>query len=425
MSPTVEASGGRESPARIRILFVAHDAQLHGAQLALLNILRNLDRSRFDPFVVSPQSGPFTDEVVRIGVPISTGLVMRWVFRRIPVSLTKVLSAPWALLRTPAIIAVFLCGLPVRVGRLLLFLRRQRIDVIYTNTITVVDGAIAANLSGIPHIWHLHENIDENKDLLKALPAKHVATFLVPKLSTLIVVPSLALGHQLFGEPTAMPKLKVIHNGVDTHRFNPRPPNGFLHRELSVPVGAPLVGICGAIQESKGIEVFIRAASEVLRQCRHSHFLIIGAGSPQYLEKIFDIVGQSGLKERIHFIGWRADVSEIFKELQVLVIASKREAFGLTAIEGMATGLSVVATRCGGPEEVIEHGQTGFLVASGAHHELATRVVELLTHPELMHRMGRAARLAVLTNYELGDCVRKIESLLTAVSNGKKCRCIQ
>lgn len=405
------------SSSQIRVLFVAHDAQLHGAQLTLLNILRNLDRSQFIPFVVSPQAGPFTDEVSRLGIPFSTGLVMRWVFQRSHVSFMGTLSAPWKLIRTPAIIALFICGLPVRLGRLLLLLHRHKIDVIYTNTITVIDGAIAAKLSHRPHIWHLHENIDVSKNLLKVLPGKNVVYLLALKLSSLIVVPSNVLRDQIFDDRLSMRKVKVIHNGVDANRFGPHLPSDFLHQELGIPFGAPLVGICGAIQESKGHEFFVKAAAEVSKKFPSTHFVIIGEGRSPYVRFITDLANRCGLSGKLHFIGWRADIPEIFRDLKIIVIASKQEAFGLTAIEGMATGIPIVATRCGGPEEVIEHGSNGYLVALGDPLEMAQRILELLASAELRQRMGRAGREQVEQRYRIELCAKQVEQVITLVAS--------
>jgi glycosyltransferase involved in cell wall biosynthesis len=322
------------------------------------------------------------------------------------------LSAPWKLLRTPAIIALFIGGLPVRLSRLLLFIHRHQIDVVYTNTITVVDGAIAAKLSRRPHIWHLHENIDASEDLLKVLPGKNVASFLTLKLSSLIVVASHALGDQIFVNYLSMRNVKVIHNGVDTNRFSPNTPTNFLHRELGIPIGAPLVGICGEIQKSKGLEVFVKAASVTSQRLPKIHFLIIGEGLPKYVRHITDIANENGLSEKLHFTGWRADIPEIFRELAIVVIASKQESFGLTAIEGMATGIPVVATRCGGPEEVIEHGKTGYLVALDDDGEMAQRLMELLADAELQQRMGQAGRKQVEQRFTVDRCVKKVEQII-------------
>ncbi len=417
MTDPIEVTTSVAHSAKIRILFVAHDSRLHGAQLTLLNIVKNLDRSKFVPFVVSPESGPFTEEVARLDIPVFTGLVMRWVFRQNPVLFSPALFTPWRLLRTPAIFTLFIFGLPIRLCKLLLLLHRQSIDVVYTNTITVVDGAIAAKVWRRPHIWHLHENIGTSKGLLRLLPARYVANALALKLSTRIIVPSHSLKEQIFGDQITLPKVNVIHNGVDTTRFSPEPPTYFFHRGLSIPIDALLVGICGAIQTPKGHDTFIKAAAEVLQKLPNVHFVVIGEGLPEYLRHLIDLSSSLGLTGKFHFTGWRSDIPEIFRELHVLVIASNQEAFGLTAIEGMATGLPVVATRCGGPEEVIVHERTGFLVAIDNSAVMAQRIIELLSSADLRQCMGRAGRELTERFFTIECCVKKIEKIIEATQS--------
>jgi glycosyltransferase involved in cell wall biosynthesis len=299
-------------------------------------------------------------------------------------------------------------------GKLLLLLHRQDIDVVYTNTITVVDGAIAAKLSGKPHIWHLHEDIGTSKGVLRLLPTRYVATSLALKLSSGIPVPSHALKDQIFGHQMTLPKVKVIYNGVDTNRFRPGSSTHFLHNELGIPVDASLVGICGEIQETKGQELFIKAAAEVSEKLPNTHFILIGGGLPEYLRHLIDLTSSLGLGDKFHFTGWRSDIPEIFRELHLVVIASNQEAFGLTAIEGMATGLPVVATRCGGPEEVIEHKRTGYLVAIDDHADMAQQIVKLLSSAELRQGMGRAGRERTEQFFTVECCVKNIEQTIEA-----------
>jgi glycosyltransferase involved in cell wall biosynthesis len=422
MRKAVDATPPVASTTKIRVLFVAHDAQLHGAQLTLLSILRNLDRSTFTPFVVVTQSGPFSEEVSRMAIPVWSGLVMRWVFRRNHVGLKSVLGAPWRLLRSPAIFALFLGGFPIRLGRLLQLIHDQRIDVVYTNTITVVDGAIAAKILRKPHIWHLHENIETNKGLLKVLPARYVATSLTLKLSTRIAVPSRALSNQIFGNQLQLQKVEVVHNGVDTNLFTPGPPSFLLHQQFDIPTDAPLVGICGAIQEAKGHDIFVKAAAEVSRRFPSAHFVVIGDGLPEYLRYIAQLAKGLGISNKLHYTGWRSDVSELLRELQVIVIASKEEAFGLTAIEGMASGIPVISTRCGGPEEVIEHGESGYFAQRGDYVEIAKWIVDLLSSDGLRKRMGNSGRDRTKQQFSVDGFSEKVEKTIKgAQSASTKC----
>lgn len=407
------AHSGRSTP-KIRVMFVAHDSQLYGAQLALLDILQNLDRSKFTPTVVAPQSGPFTEKVAQLGITVVTGVVMRWIYKRSPISLASLLRTPWRLCRAPAIYGLFLCGLPVRVARLLFLFHRLDIDVVYTNTITVFDGAIAARISRRPHIWHLHEQIDANKEILKLFPGKWISRTVVPKFSSRIIVASCALRAKLFPGDYATSKITVIHNGVDTKLFRPHQSEHFLHSELSVATDVRLIGICGAIQEDKGLEVFIRAAAEVAKTHPTAQFVVIGDGHESYIDHLHELVRKVGLEDKVHFIGWRSEVSAIFCELEMIVIASMQEAFGRTAIEAMAVGKPVVSTRCGGPEEVINHGKTGFLVDIDDHNKLASRISELLSNQLLAHEMGLAGRIKVEKSFSVQDIAEGVEKIISS-----------
>ena len=401
---------------KIRVLFVAHDSQLYGAQLALLDLLRHIDRSRFAPTLVAPQQGAFVDEVVKLGIPVKTGGILRWVFRRSRISFQSLLRSPWALLRTPVLIAIFYGGLPLRIAQLLILMHRGDIDVVYTNTATVLDGAIAAKISRRPHIWHLHEDLEANNEIVCLVPRKWVSRFVAPRMSSQIVVPSNSLRAKLFGVNYLSGRLRVVPNGVDTKLFWPRQRDGFLHAELSIKHDALLVGICGAIQEGKGHNTFVEAAGVVSKVFPGANFVVIGNGPESYIQHLKDMAQQIGLGRKLHFIGWRQDIPEIFCELEILVVASKQEAFGRTVIESMASGKPVVATRCGGPEEVIEHGKTGFLVGVGRHLELADRVLELLRNPERGHQMGLAGRDMVVRNFSIQECVKKIEAAILAAT---------
>lgn len=395
----------------VRVLFVAHDSQLYGAQLSLLDILRNLDRTRFSPVVTAPQKGPFTDEVERLGIPVTAGKVGRWMFQRIPFTLRTFMRRPWLLVRTPILCLIFLLTLPVRLGSLLRLIRHHGVDVVYTNTITVIDGALAAWLSSKPHIWHLREQTRGNRGVLNLIPNLWVPR-LVLRLSTLIAVNSFALKEQVFSGVETHGKVVVIHNGIDPEQFKTAPTFLRLRTSLGLPQDAPLIAICGFIQACKGHETFIRSAARIREKYPEAHFVVIGDGFGTYLNRLKSLAHQLGLGQHLHFTGWRNDIPEIFPEIDVLVIASEQESFGRTVIEGMAAGRPIVSTRCGGPEEIVVHGETGFLVAIGDYGEMADRITELLDNPLLAYNFGQAGRKRVEDSFTHRATLRSVEQLI-------------
>lgn len=395
--------------AQCRILFVAHNSGLYGAQLSLLDLLRNLDRKRFLPVVAAPAPGPFTEQVARLGITVSTGAVRRWIFPRKSFKRHRLMLP----VRIPALSLLFLIGLPMRLARLLMLVRRKQIDIIYTNTVTVLDGALAAWLSSKPHIWHLREQVEGNKDILSPIPNDWVPR-LVLGLSSRVTTNSHALRDHYFPGGVFANKVTVIHNGIDIDQFRAGKNRSILRAGLNIQ--SPVVGICGFIQERKGIDTFVRSASEVHKKFPNAHFVVIGGGFAPYIRYIEGLGQQLGLEHNLHLTGWRRDIPEIFPELDILVIASEQEPFGRTVIEGMAVGLPIVSTRCGGPEEIVMHGETGFLVNTGDHAEMASRIVELLDSPELARKMGMAGRKRVESHFTLSECVRLVEAKIDSLS---------
>ena len=395
----------------INVLFVAHDAQLYGAQLSLLDILKNLDRTRFSPIVVAPLSGPFTEQVRNLEIPVITGCVGRWVLPRKSVPVPAMLRRPWLLARTPILCAHFLIGFPLRLYRLITLLKRNSIHVVYTNTVTVIDGAIAARLSSRAHIWHLREQIQGNREVFSVLSARWV-TRIVLALSALVAVNSRALQSWVFAGMALGSKVKVIYNGIDPDKFGTDCSDAVLRSEFGLSPDTPVIAICGFIQERKGHETFLKAAALVNELHPEAHFVIIGGGSLPYVEFIKNLGDHLGLQHRLHFTGWRDDVAKIFCDIDMLVVASEQEPFGRTVIEGMSAGRPVIATRSGGPEEIVVAGRTGYLVDVGDYEEMAHKIVWLIENKARAHEFGHAGRERVLENFTQQAMVRQVEELI-------------
>lgn len=391
-----------------RLLIVAHDAMLYGAQRSLLDILMRLDRNRYEPHVVIPSAGPFTVALRELGIPFSCGMVQRWIFFPKPMSTRAILRRPWRRLNHPYLLALLSwLSLPARIILLAIYIRRLRIDLVYTNTVTVLDGALAAALCGVPHIWHLREAIAGNLDLASPFPVSWVPSFIL-RWSSRVIVNSQALGESIFGGAIPL-RAQVIHNGVDLERYRDAMPA----EDLAIyPPTAKLVGICGAIHERKDILTFVRAAARLQHRFPDVHYLIIGKEQGLYYRSVKREIANSGLEKCIRFLGYRNDIPEIFARLDILVSAAKEEPFGRTIIEAMAAGKPVVSTRSGGPREIVEDGVSGFLVDVGDDAAMAARLSELLAQPDLLAAMGVASRQRVAERFDLNKTVSDIEDVL-------------
>jgi glycosyltransferase involved in cell wall biosynthesis len=183
-------------------------------------------------------------------------------------------------------------------------------------------------------------------------------------------------------------KIKVVHEGVDVERIVALP-HGNLHAALFLPTHSPIVGAIGALVAQKAHHTLVDAAAAVVKRVTDVRFVILGEGElrPQ-LEKQ---IKQLHLERHVFLAGFRPDVLELLKDIDVFALSSTHEGMCTSLVDAMAAEKAAVATAVGGVPEVLADGETGFLVPSRDAEALAERIVELLTERALRDRMGRAA----------------------------------
>jgi glycosyltransferase involved in cell wall biosynthesis len=399
-----QADSTEKSSHPSRVLVLGHDAAIGGAQLSLLEILERTDPERFRPIVIVPTPGPFLNELRKRGIECHWGIAQRWIFfaKRGPAPsrktrLVRLLLHPhlWALMS--------LLTLPVRLGILAAFAKVKRIDLIYTNTVTILDGALTARLVGVPHVWHLRELIRGNPDLAYPFSVDWVSGF-IRGWSNRVILNSQYLRRVYFGEQPDK-RIRVIVNGIDGSRPSQ---TRFAVLPSSIPTGARVTACCGQVSERKGIDVYLHAMARLKESHPNLHHLIIGGGQPDFIVNLKDLSGNLGLAGRVHFLGHRNDIPALLARVDVLVSAANQESFGRTLIEAMMAEVPVVATRSGGPEEIIVDGRSGFLVDVGDDRALATRVAHLLDDASVAAAIGSAGRARVLKDFSLDRVVAEV-----------------
>ena len=205
---------------------------------------------------------------------------------------------------------------------------------------------------------------------------------------------------------------RVVYDAIDEAWLQPTRSANEIRGELGLPADATCLGILGNVQEWKGQRVLVDAMEQVTRRRPNAHCLIVGGvhrAGEVYADELRRRVGQLGLSERVHFLGFREDVPDIINALDVVVHASVRpEPFGRVILEGMLLGKPVVATKAGGVLELIEHNKTGYLVPPGDTSALADCLITILAQPERAAAMGREAREWARNQFSLA---RQVEEM--------------
>ncbi len=378
----------------LKVLFLTSDSStVAGVGPCLADLLENIQHNILEPVVVCPwedkNSITILPRLHALGVPVVLRNLGNWMPP----------PCDWGLQHLGA----FMRGLKSRVWTLAHLIDREGIDVVYTNGLPCIDGALAARHTGRPHVWHLHEAIRGNPDLKRYLPMLMVEQ-LVGRLSEAVIVNSNFLAAEFAGISRLVP-LRVVHNGVNLAGYSAAA-SGMdaareVRQELGIHADAPIVLAVGTVAPRKGYSTLIQAASIVLRHHPDVIFLIAGAELKEHHADLCDQIDQLGVSGRCRFLGPRQDIPRLLRAADIVVHSARQETFGRVIVEAMAASKPVVATCSGGPQEIMVHGETGFLVPVDSVRLMADRLSELLASDELRMLQGKAGNLRAMTHFSV------------------------
>jgi glycosyltransferase involved in cell wall biosynthesis len=198
-------------------------------------------------------------------------------------------------------------------------------------------------------------------------------------------------------------EIHVVPFGVDCEVFRPT--------ERINMTSAVTLGFVKHLRVKYGPEYLIRAMEVVVREYPQTRLLMAGSGPLR--SSLEALTPQLGLTRKISFLGAveHRQVPEILKNVDIFVMPSIQEEFGVAAVEAQAMEIPVVATRVGGVPEVVLDGETGILVEPGNSGQLAQAILTLIENPALRRQMGERGRRHVLANYRWEDNAALMERL--------------
>jgi glycosyltransferase involved in cell wall biosynthesis len=289
--------------------------------------------------------------------------------------------------------------------------RRRKIDVIVAH---LYGSAIYASLLGwftcVPVVSVLHGQSDvAHSDRLAPLRSA-----IVRKGSRKVVFVSEHLKDHLGRRlRLAESRCAVIPNGVDTEVFRPCRDRS-LRSELALADDAILVGAIGNVRAPKAFDVLLRAARILVDRSQRFHFIIAGDCSNALGRELVELSRSLGIEQQVSFLGLRADVARILHNLDAFVLSSRTEGFSIACIEAMACGIPVIATRSGGPEEILEGG-AGTLVPTDDPEAIAQAVNDVTSSKGLAEALTTTALKRVRQQYSLGKMISRYEALLESL----------
>jgi glycosyltransferase involved in cell wall biosynthesis len=361
-------------------LLLANDLSYGGAARQASLLAAGLPRERFAVrvFILRPDA-PWSRELRQAGVTVQSGNRRRLFDMQPFLDLRRALRDP-----APDVVHVF--GLP-SLRALAAAGGRHGARVILS---AVAPGERTSRLS-LPDRWLIARMVDR-------VPARG---------------PAQAEHYRRLGVPG--PKIVEVPPGVPL-AAPPKLSHAELCRSLGVPEGARLIVGVGPLEPAKGYHDAIWAFDILQFLYDDLHLLLVGRGPQEPRLREFARITRS--TDRVHFLGERADLDELLGHAQVVWVPSRADRGTMTALEAMAAGRPVVASRWPGLAEVIADGETGVLVPPGDKAALARETRALLDDPDRRRRLGEAGRRRVGERFSVEAMVRGHEAAYAELVGG-------
>lgn len=204
--------------------------------------------------------------------------------------------------------------------------------------------------------------------------------------------------------------INTIYNGIDPNRYT-AVQTIRLREQLGLPANSRLIGAIGNIRPAKDYANLVRAAEQVVKQNNDVHFVIAGHPKKDLMDEINRLVAQLNLNNHVHFIGFLDNTPGFLAEMEIFVLSSISEGFSIATLEAMASRLPVIATRCGGPEEILSDGRDGLLVAKQNPDALSAAILKTLDDAPLKASLAHAAHITVQERFSINAMLKSYRHL--------------
>ena len=360
------------------ILYLTSSGELKGGgQHSLLELILNLDKDKFCPFLVSPTDGNLVNRLISEGYH------------------TKIIDVP-------KVLNISFFKTIKGLSDLLKVVKKYSIDLIHTDAPrNTFYGGIIGKIMRIPVVWHVRVSEKDRFDrCLYSLSDKMI-----------LVADSL---RTRFSWANNIDKFVTIYNGVDLRRFKPSVESEDLSRIFKIEPGSITIAQVGRIEYIKGQGDLIDACSILRNNIEKFHVLFIGAVQEKaYFQSCQSKIRALSLEKHVTFTGKMEPIESILNSVDICVLPSKTEGFSRAVIEAMALSKPVIATNVGGNAEAIYNDVSGYIISPGDIGLLENRLRRLCQTRELRERFGKNAGQRVKKLFTIERSVRKTENIYT------------
>lgn len=288
-------------------------------------------------------------------------------------------------------------------------IRAHRVELVHTHLLTSsVYGSLIGRALGVPVVCTFHGQAD-----IEQRAHRRAKLGVLNHCATRVIFVSEALRrHFLIRTQLDPARTEVIYNGVDMNYFSPGGDRS-VRQEFGIAEDQILVGSIGNVRPSKDYPNLLRTAAELRTTSSAFRFLVVGATNHPEFDEVLRLQRELGLENTVLFTGFREDVPRVLRSFDAFLLSSLQEGFSLATVQAMAAGIPVVATRCGGPEEIVEDGISGMLVPPRRPEALAQALRNLFSDSEIGRTFAERGRASAAVNFSRSTMIARYEALYT------------
>lgn len=373
---------------KIRVLECIRQGQIGGGESHLLSLVDNLDKTQFDPVVLSFTDGPMVERLRDMQVDTSV------IYTERPFDITR-----WNTVRR--------------------FIRDKQPDIVHAHGTRANSNILwAAHSLNIPviytiHGWSFHPDQPWWLRTVRVLGEK----YLTRKSDLCIAVSDSNRESGLRYIPSL--KAEVVVNGIDLRRFNPDAVSPDIRQQLNIPAGKMLLLFIARFTAHKQPLSLIRAFCKAAAERNDLHLLMVGEGDDR--PEAEKLIRESGFADQITLLNFRQDVPDILSAASVFILPSLWEGLPIGLLEAMAMGKTVIATNVDGSREVVKNEVNGVLIETDdLVNNLAAAILRLAADPDLCKKLAAEAVRTVNQEFSAAVMTRNTEALYHKILSTKK-----
>ncbi|MEW8956566.1 glycosyltransferase family 4 protein [Clostridium sp.] len=376
------------------ILYLHAGAELYGADIVLLQLMKNLDKEKYKLHIILPCDGPLVKEMENIGAKVS---VLEY-----PILRRKYFN--------PKGIIDYAIEFKRNVKILKKYCLDNNIEVVHSNTMAVLEGAALKRALDIHHVWHIHEIITKPKVINKFL-----CKVISKTANRVIAVSNAVKNHLLDTGYFKTTPVDVIYNGIDNTVFNENNKVDYLKEEYNIKEDEVVVGLIGRVNSWKGQESFLEALNHVLPKYPKAKAMMVGGvfqGEEWRMESLKEKVENSPAKDRIIVEDYRSDTKNVHCLYDIFVLPSiQPDPLPTVVLEAMASGKPVIGYRHGGVTEMVKENYNGLFAEVCDPEDLGKKIEVLLNDKNLRETYGKNSCTRQRESFSLESYVRNFEKV--------------